>query len=279
MLVRTITGVVFALVMFAICFFSDTIVLPVAAAVFSVLAVWEMLGCIGTRKDLCISVPAYTIAAAFPLTCRLFPSQLAFIAVYALAFFCYLTWLFSVSMFSRGKTDVERVGMSFAALFYVLTPFSAMILLRDSDRGGYLLFMTLFAPWVTDVFAYFVGRLFGKHKLIPEISPKKTIEGSVGGAVFCVIAAILYALVIERVMPDVDSVSIPAFALAGLVLGVVSQIGDLILSTVKRRYGVKDYGFLLPGHGGILDRFDSVIGVMPIMLILRELSGTMAFFS
>ncbi len=278
MLVRTITGAVFAVVMFAVCLFSDTIVLPVAAAVFSVLAVWEMLGCVGTREDLRISVPAYAIAAVFPLTCRIFPSQLSFIAVFALAFFCYLTWLFTIAMFSKGKTDVERVGMSFAALFYVLTPFSAMILIRDREHGLFLLVFTLFAPWVTDVFAYFTGKFFGRHKLIPEISPKKTIEGSVGGAVFCVIASVLYALLLGRISSEVDAAGIPAFAVAGLVIGIVSQIGDLILSTVKRRYGVKDYGFLLPGHGGILDRFDSVIGVMPLMLILCELPGAMAFF-
>ena len=168
--------------------------------------------------------------------------------------------------------------MTFASLFYTLTAFSSMILLRDAQNGFFLLILTVFAPWVTDTFAYFTGRFFGKHKLIPEISPKKTIEGSLGGILFCVIASVLYALLIERFAASVDSTRVFGAVIVGLVIGVVSQVGDLILSTIKRRYGVKDYGFILPGHGGILDRFDSVIGVMPLMLIFCELPGFFSMF-
>jgi phosphatidate cytidylyltransferase len=121
--------------------------------------------------------------------------------------------------------------------------------------------------WSTDVFAYFCGRLFGKHKLLPDVSPKKTIEGSVSGVIFCVLSLLLYGFIINR-MSNAFNANYLVLILAGLLTSVVAQIGDLSMSLIKRFYGIKDYGRLFPGHGGVVDRFDSVLSVSMVLLAL-----------
>jgi len=110
--------------------------------------------------------------------------------------------------------------------------------------------------------------MFGKHKLIPEVSPKKTVEGSIGGIIFAAIAFVLYAVIIWKMNESAEMPNLIVFAAAGAIVSVISQIGDLSASVIKRRFGVKDYGFLFPGHGGVLDRFDSVLLTAPVLYIL-----------
>ena len=119
---------------------------------------------------------------------------------------------------------------------------------------------------MTDIFAYFCGLAFGKHKLIPDVSPKKTIEGSIGGIIFCAIGYMVYGFVVSRVFSV--EMNIIALGIFGLIISVVAQIGDLSASLIKREYDVKDYGALFPGHGGVLDRFDSVIAVSCVLMVL-----------
>ena len=110
---------------------------------------------------------------------------------------------------------------------------------------------------------------FGKHKLIPEISPKKTIEGSIGGIVFCSAFYVLYGFIIST-FADTVNVSggqYAVLAVVGIIISVVAQIGDLTMSQIKRKFGVKDYGKIMPGHGGVLDRFDSIIAVAFVLII------------
>ena len=117
----------------------------------------------------------------------------------------------------------------------------------------------------------------GKHKLIPDVSPKKTVEGAIGGVVFCTLAFVLYGFVLTVVIDGIQA-NYLAFVCVGIVLSVVSQCGDLVFSLIKRKYGIKDYGKLMPGHGGILDRFDSVIASAPFVLLMFDLSGIFRLF-
>jgi phosphatidate cytidylyltransferase len=126
--------------------------------------------------------------------------------------------------------------------------------------------MPIIFPWVTDTFAYFSGRLFGKHKLIPAVSPKKTVEGAIGGAVFCALATLLYGFIVQKAYGVIPNY--PVLILGGLMIAAVSQIGDLVFSAIKRQYGIKDYGMMLPGHGGLLDRFDSCIAVSVLITLI-----------
>jgi len=142
--------------------------------------------------------------------------------------------------------------------------------------------LALFCAWFSDTGAYFTGRAFGKHKLCPEISPKKTVEGAIGGLLGGVIGMTVFKLVADSmahtltVYPPIEMAAGPqiswgaVFAL-GIIGSTISQIGDLSFSVIKREFGVKDYGNLLPGHGGILDRFDSVTFVAPFVWLALQL--------
>ena len=144
-----------------------------------------------------------------------------------------------------------------------------MILLRDIPVTGKFIYLIPFVfGWVTDTFAYFVGRFLGKHKLIPAVSPKKTVEGAIGGAVGCALVAILYGFVIGQCFDTVQP-NYVVLAIAGVIIAVVSQLGDFAMSAIKRQYGIKDYGKLLPGHGGLLDRFDSCMAVTIVLAMIQ----------
>lgn len=268
---RVVTAIFIILVTAPLCLFSHTVAWPVFVAAMSVMAVFEMLGCVGTRRKIAVSAPALLMAAVFPFALRYGGASYDVLLIFMIAMFVYLIYLFAISVFSHGKLVLEDVFASYATAFYIIASFGALVLLRDRDFGLYLVILTLYGPWISDVFAYFCGRLFGRHKLIPDVSPKKTVEGAVGGVVFCALAAILYGFILKTFIGEISSVSYVSLALIGAVIAVISQIGDLIMSHIKRKYGIKDYGFILPGHGGILDRFDSVLGVVPLIVILCEI--------
>jgi phosphatidate cytidylyltransferase len=137
---------------------------------------------------------------------------------------------------------------------------NAIIYIRDYNNIGKYIYLLIFiGAWITDIFAYFTGVFFGKHKLIEDVSPKKTIEGSIGGTLFCALSFVAFGLVVDYFF-NMDS-NIIFLALSGIIIAIISQIGDLIMSVVKRHYGIKDFGKIFPGHGGVLDRFDSIFAV------------------
>lgn len=132
-----------------------------------------------------------------------------------------------------------------------------------------LIFIT---AWTTDTFAYFSGRLFGKHRLIPNVSPNKTVEGAIGGVIGAVVCCLIYLLILCK-LPTTDFIVnighwVAYFAAVGFVGGICSQIGDLIASSIKRDEDIKDFGWIFPGHGGFMDRFDSVMFIAPVILIM-----------
>jgi phosphatidate cytidylyltransferase len=278
MLKRTITAFFIILITVPACLFSHTIVWPIFVSLLSFCAVYEMLGCVGTRRNIAVAVPALLAAAVFPFAVRLTDSAKDVLCLFLIGMIGYLVYLFALSVFSHGKMALEDVFATFTTVFYIIASFGALVLLRDREFGLYLLILTMYGPWISDVFAYFCGRLFGRHKLIPDVSPNKTVEGAIGGVVFCALAAMLYGFILTVVIGEIASVNYGALALIGALIAVISQIGDLIMSHIKRKYGIKDYGFVLPGHGGILDRFDSVLGVVPLVVILSELVKGMQLF-
>jgi phosphatidate cytidylyltransferase len=166
--------------------------------------------------------------------------------------------VFMVAVFRFPAFDVDDIAINFLGLIYIGWTMAHLIAF-DSLGNGRLLVLYLFvAIWSSDSGAYFVGRLLGKHKLCPRVSPKKTIEGSIGGIVTtCVLLSLLNLYV--AMLPSVVVVII------AVVISIIGQVGDLIESLIKRYYGVKDSGKLLPGHGGVLDRFDSIMLAAPVM--------------
>lgn len=268
MLKRTITAVIGIALLVVACIFSDTIAFPILLGLMALLGVYEMLGCIGMRKNFIVSLCLYVMTVIVTILTQTIESHSLYIAAYSSFLFCIMLILLTVSVFSEGSIPVDKVCVAFTTCAYIITGFISIIQLRSMKHGEIIYLLVFIAPWVTDTFAYFCGRLFGRHKLIPSVSPKKTIEGSVGGIVFCIIGCIAYRLILGAIYEELPPVWI--FGALGFVVSIVSQIGDLMFSLIKRRYGIKDYGVIFPGHGGVLDRFDSVIATAPLILIVCE---------
>ncbi|MCI8610353.1 MAG: phosphatidate cytidylyltransferase [Clostridiales bacterium] len=270
MLKRIITGVIAAGLLALVCIFANGVVFSVAFGLLALLGVYEMLGCIGARRNFTIALCMYTMTILSVILVHTVSSHSLYITAFAGILFCVLLILFASAVFSEGRVPVDKVCIAFTTCAYVLTGFISIILLRDMKMGKYIYLLAFIGPWISDTFAYFTGMLLGKHKLIPSVSPKKTIEGSLGGILFCIIGCIVYGYAVKSISGGAAEFHVAFLALLGLVISIVSQVGDLIFSLIKRRYDIKDYGFIFPGHGGVLDRFDSVIATAPLILIACE---------
>ncbi|NLN41318.1 MAG: phosphatidate cytidylyltransferase [Clostridiales bacterium] len=165
------------------------------------------------------------------------------------------------------KLNIMDVFTTIFAAFYpgMMVFFLIFLGFQASPYGMNLLICTFLVTWSTDTFAYFVGRAFGKNKLCPSISPNKTVEGSLGGLIGSIIVSTIFGLILNNSI-NLD-VHLYHFGIIGLLGGILSQFGDLCASSIKRYCGIKDFGNLLPGHGGLLDRFDSLLFVMPAIYI------------
>jgi phosphatidate cytidylyltransferase len=277
MKVRIITAIVSIAGIFPFFWFSEPVeptnplnyVFPLLISLIAFVSTWELLHCVALDKNYFVSVPLYLAALAFPMLARVMCGMRAdYIRAAILVALLLAVYLFAVIVFQFGKVDMGKIALVFMTDFYVIGAFSAIILLRDEGIAGRFLFIMPFVfSWVTDSFAYFCGRLFGKHKLIPAVSPKKTVEGAIGGAVFCALTAFLYGFIVQKAFGVAPNY--PVLIVGGLIISVVSQIGDLVMSAIKRQYGVKDFGYMLPGHGGLLDRFDSSIAVTVILVLIN----------
>ena len=266
---RILTGVIaFCFLLVPVVFFADTVVLPIAVALFGVVATYEVLHCVGLHKNLWVSAPLYLVSAALPFGIRYF--AIGSVLALPMALCVVLIYLLATAVFSHGKTDIRDVSTSLVLWLYTLIGFAGLIIIHDFIRGGQYFYLLAFVgAWVTDTFAYFTGMLLGKHKLIPDVSPKKTVEGAVGGVVFCTLSFVVFGLLYNRFwLADGDeAIPLLAMAIVGFIVSIVSQIGDLSLSLLKRKYGIKDFGKIFPGHGGVLDRFDSVLAVSIILTV------------
>lgn len=171
--------------------------------------------------------------------------------------------LLAFTVFSKNQISFDEVGFVILSASYVGIGFHFLIETRLLEHGLALLFFILFLIWATDTGAYFTGKAFGKRKLWPEISPNKTVEGSIGG----ILCALVIGFIFHYFIPIFDTLTHVVIII--VVVSVVGQLGDLVESALKRHYSVKDSGNILPGHGGILDRFDSLIFVMPVLYLLH----------
>lgn len=175
----------------------------------------------------------------------------------------------------HGKRNYKDILSNGFLTIYIVLSMSCVWLAKETFDTATML-LTFICAWSCDTFAYFTGRFLGKHKLIPHVSPNKTIEGSVGGVVGAMIICIVYLLIVKNVfdtnMLQWSNVVVEG-AVYGLVGGALSQLGDLIASAIKRDTGIKDFGWIFPGHGGFMDRFDSVMFIAPIMYLLPSVIG------
>lgn len=185
----------------------------------------------------------------------------------------FLMLLMTVYVLSFPKLHAGEICMAFLGFFYVPVMMSYVYQIRELQNGLCLVFLVFLSSWISDTCAYLVGVTCGKHKLTPQLSPKKTIEGSIGGIAGSALLGAWYGSFFAESLGEAFANPVLGCALVCGFGAVISQIGDLAASGIKRNYGVKDYGNLIPGHGGILDRFDSVIFAAPAIYFLTLMIG------
>lgn len=273
---RVLSGVVIAVVAISVLLLMNTVVFPIVWTVLAVMAVYEIEK-VTQIKNKALVVLSLAFSALFCLNeCFRFVDVLysAVLAIYVLV-------MLTIMLIGYDITKFEHVAVAFFASVAVPFAFSIFVYLRDinvhSDgkfsktEGVYLILLVLVCSWLTDVFAYFTGRAFGKHKLCPKISPKKTVEGAIGGIIIPAIINIIVLAVFEKFFFDGTVIPYWAMLIISPVLSVASMLGDLSASTIKRNFGVKDFSNLIPGHGGIMDRFDSCLFVLPAIYAIVNL--------
>lgn len=272
---RIISGAVGVILIGAVLYFHNTVVLPVAVAAMIAVMLYELIRAVKLEKNIPILVSAEICGVLTPFICyykcntpydvtrTVNAGDLAdlfmFTLVLAAAFVIFITWL-------RNHKKIRYEQVFFVLASMILVPQSMTTMLRlecTGENGLFLLIMGLCGAWIADTGAYFTGVTLGKHKLCPEISPKKTVEGLVGGIVTT-------GLVYSIAFSVYDSTFEPLYFIAGAVCAVIGTVGDLSASMVKRQIGFKDYGKIMPGHGGLMDRFDSVLFVLPTFYVFSE---------
>jgi len=287
---RIITGAIFAVVVLAVVIFgSNTIILPMfcmlvaayAAREFYRLARPKMSSVahgIGIALAVVLPAAAHFSRPRFDLLTDLYPDFLllgagdlrAFIlmALFAtLALFAYMTW-----MAVTPDSKVADITASFFGALYVGIPLACLVLLGAMNEGFPLFAVTMIVSiWAADSFAYLGGSLFGRHKLAPVISPKKSWEGLFAGTIGAILMWYLAPLIFTGNTSWVVAITV------GILVSLTSLIGDLFESRVKRERGVKDSGTLLPGHGGVLDRFDSLFFTTPVVFLLLAVLTAFGF--
>ena len=219
--------------------------------VISLVGNFELLRVAGLEKSP-LGICAYVAAIAYYMT-LLSSGHRYSILVLVVAFLAQM----SVYVFTFPKYKAENVMWSFFGIIYVTMMLAYIYETRTLDNGVYLVWLIFVSSWGNDTFAYFTGVLIGKHKMAPILSPKKSVEGAIGG--------IIYGSIVSARMSEVIGSPVLTFAVASCVGAMLAIVGDLAASAIKRNYNVKDYGKLIPGHGGILDRFDSVIFTAPVV--------------
>ena len=178
-----------------------------------------------------------------------------------------LVLLMAAYVFSFPKYKADQVFAGFAGVFYVSVMLAGIYQARELPTGAYFVWLIFLCSWGCDTCAYCVGVLIGKHKMAPKLSPKKSIEGAAGGCVGAALLTLLYGGLFQRQM-GLSEGEVALLAGIAAVGALISMVGDLAASAIKRHYEVKEDGKLIPGHGGVLDRFDSVIFTAPIIYYL-----------
>ena len=259
MLTRVLVGVGLLPIMLFVLLVAPTVVAAIAISVLCGIAAYEMIR--GTKLIKQPRMQLYTIvfAALVPFWSYLGCNRAAALLGVTLLFVA----LFGEAMLSGLKISFTRICVCIFAALIIPFMFSSLLNILCMEHGRFYILIPFIAAFLSDIGAYFVGVTMGKTKLCPTISPKKTVEGFVGGILSAVLGMLIYGLILQLAFDfTVNYLFVLIYGIVGSLAGVM---GDLSFSVIKRQVGIKDYGKLFPGHGGVLDRFDSVIVVTPLM--------------
>ncbi|MCL2055180.1 MAG: phosphatidate cytidylyltransferase [Oscillospiraceae bacterium] len=267
MVTRIITSAVGIVAAIVILFFSDTLVFNFAISAVSAIMVHEILDACKCLQYRLQTIVCLIFAAATPILVDV-ESMLVTYVFATLCIFC----LFAGYIRIHKRLHFDKLCVMLATTLLISLSMTCIVSLRRlSDLHGVCyVVLALAGAWLGDSGAYFTGTFFGKRKLCPEISPKKTVEGAIGGVLTTPIIFVLYAFGYHKFYAfngEYFDVYYPAIIIMGLLCGIFGIIGDLCASLLKRQYNVKDFGTIMPGHGGFMDRFDSVLFVAPFMAL------------
>ena len=260
---RILVAVVGVPVLVWVVLWAPTLVMMAALALLAGIAAYELMRCVGLDKTSLLL--SWTIIAAI-FSVEWYYDRPDYIAVW---WVLYVVVDFLYAIVKAGEVKFVQILAGIFAVVVIPYSFSAFLRMEASGIHRAYLLLPFILSFACDTFAYFAGRAFGKHKLAPKVSPKKTIEGSIGGMAGNVVCGLLFAFVMDRWFGG--SIGYGAMALLALVCSIVAQVGDLSFSLIKREFGIKDYGHLFLEHGGVLDRFDSVLFVTPVIEIILNL--------
>lgn len=264
---RILVAVIFVPILFVIMMFLPPVVWTVVVAAIVTMAAHELFRSTGEeRVSLPMQAVAMIAAAVIPFGCWLgwggtvIPTCI--FVVSAVSFWCAIR--------SYGKDDAAigfyHILLTIFGGALIPAALSSLVVLKCMEQGRYLVLFAVTLTFITDAGAYFAGVFLGKHRGITQVSPNKSLEGYIGGFISGAIYAVLYGLVVSAITGM--TVNYLSLILCGLLGALVTELGDLSFSLVKRQYGIKDYGKLLPGHGGMLDRFDSMLFCGPVVLFI-----------
>ena len=240
-------------------------VLVISTAIISIIGQIEIINAIAKKMNI-IGIATLVISAAYILTIPFF-AEFGYLLEFILVLILISALLF---VFNHSKIDLKGLLAPIFSFFYVAIFLSTIYLIYQQYMGAFTIWLVCIAAWGSDTGAYFFGISMGKHKLAPILSPKKTIEGSIGGLLTAAVLSFIFGLILyfsEIIYFEYTF----WFVLIGFVGAVFGQIGDLAASVIKRKTNIKDFGKIMPGHGGVLDRFDSILFVAPVIYLLTEL--------
>ena len=262
MKIRVIAGLALTPFLFVVVLALPEVWTAVVVSAVCAIAAYEMLWRTHLVKTPSLVISSAVVAAAVPFWCC-FGTPYLWGAV---GFLILFVVLFAHLLFSSGKIPFTEVAFSILAAVVIPFMLSALVRILCAANGRYMIMAPFCMAFLSDIGAYFIGKFFGKHKMTPVISPKKTVEGLIGGVVTDILGMLVYALILQQGFGV--EVNYIAAAVYGLVGAFAAVFGDLCFSVIKRQTGIKDYGNLIPGHGGALDRFDSVVVVAPLAELL-----------
>lgn len=264
---RVSTGIIIAILIIAVLLFSHIpAVMAGVVVIFNLLAVYEIFQAahmLSEQKSLWAMLTASVLISLLPIP--EYGKVLTFVFPLSALVFAHI-------MRRCGRCILDVPVRICGICILVILLFKAIPSVRNLEHGFFYLLFAVLSGCVTDIFAYLTGKSLGRHKLCPVISPNKTVEGSIGGIVGTVAVLLSLGFTLEKA--NVMQVNLSALTIYALLSSIIGQFGDLSMSAVKRCLGVKDYGNLFPGHGGILDRFDSLLFIAPFTLLFCCHFGT-----
>ncbi len=264
LLIRVLSGAVLTVIALA------TIIpgswpLLVFNALISFIGMYELMRVVNAQRTVLFGASVIGIGAEYAL---IFLDKKEYMVP---LFMLYLILLFAFMVIFYPRFNTDQVFMAFVGVIYAGLGLSYLYQTRmQTANGAFIVWLIFICSWISDSGAYLVGIAIGKHKAFPRLSPKKSVEGCIGGIASSILIGVAYKTVLEQGF-DIHLINYPGLIVICGVGAIISQAGDLAASAIKRNFNIKDYGHLIPGHGGIMDRFDSLIFVAPLVYYLANL--------